>query len=313
MAASAVALSGCAAIAVQSAPPKVAATTRSEFAVQADAVFWETLHSGNYAGLGDALQAQTAAYLQHPDDAVTTAHVGWLHLWRLAESGRSSELQPTITDEAVLSQRYFSEAVAMSPTDARYLGFLGSTELTVGAIHQDERLTRQGYYTLLESIQAYPEFNLFTAGYMMSNQPADSARFQQGLDWQWQNLDACVGTAVDRHDPDFARYLSLATTQGAKRVCWNSWIAPHNFEGFFLNMGDMLVKSGDWRTAQKVYANAKHSPTYAQWAYAGVLQSHLDRAQDNVAAFNGPQSQRGQPGEKIMFASNHACVACHQR
>jgi len=39
--------------------------------------------------------------------------------------------------------------------------------------------------------------------------------------------------------------MSKKTKEGKKRVCWNSWIAPHNFEGFFLNMGDMLVKSGD--------------------------------------------------------------------
>jgi hypothetical protein len=55
------------------------------------------------------------------------------------------------------------------------------------------------------------------------------------------------------------------STDGKKRACWNSWIAPHNFEGFFLNMGDMLVKVGDWRTAQKIYANAKLSPDYANW------------------------------------------------
>jgi hypothetical protein len=30
-------------------------------------------------------------------------------------------------------------------------------------------------------------------------------------------------------------------------------------------MGDMPVKSGDWRTAQKVYANAKLSPDYTTW------------------------------------------------
>jgi hypothetical protein len=248
----------------------------------------------------------------HPDDALSAAHVGWLHIWRLAESGRQSELQPTITDDATLARRYFQEAVALDPSDARFLGFLGATELTEATIHQDERLTRQGYFRLLDSIKAWPEFNLFTAGYMMSNQSADSKRFKQGLDWQWQTLDVCAGTTVDRDDPNFGAYMSRATTQGSTRVCWNSWIAPHNFEGFFLNMGDMLVKSGDWQTAQKVYANAKHSPTYGQWAYADVLQSRIDHARDNVAAFSSTAS-RGGPGETIMFASNFACTACHQR
>ena len=37
-----------------------------------------------------------------------------------------------ITDEAVLARRYFQEAVALHPHDARYLGFLGSTQLAEG-------------------------------------------------------------------------------------------------------------------------------------------------------------------------------------
>lgn len=306
-------VTGCAAIAVRTAPAKVATTQRSELALQADAVFWETLHGGDYEGIDRALQGVTAAYLQDPHDAVTAAHVGWMHIWHLAESARSQAAKATLTDDAVLARRYFQEAVALDPTDPRYLGFLGATLLTEGAIHQDDKLARQGYFTLLDSIQAWPEFNLFTAGYMMSNRPAESERFKQGLQWQWQTLDLCAGTPVDRHQPDFAPFMARAVTTGAQRVCWNSWIAPHNFEGFFLNMGDMLVKAGDWQTALKIYANAKHSPDYGQWRFAAVLQSHIDHAQDNVAVFNGPQAERGAAGDKIMFASSHACMACHQR
>ena len=313
LAAIAVAIAGCSAIAVQTAPPKVASTSRSALALQADRLFWETLHSGNYDAIAPALQAVTGAYLQDPNDAVSAAHVGWLHIWRLAESARLAQPQATITDDAVLARRYFQEAVALDPSEARYLGFLGSAQLIEASIHKDEKLRREGYFTLKASIDAWPEFNLFTAGYTMSGQPADSERFKQGLAWQWQTLDLCVGGRVDRRNPDFAPYMALATTEGRQRVCWNSWIAPHNFEGFFLNMGDMLVKSGDWHTAQKVYANAKLSPTYAGWAYAPVLQKRIDNAQGNVAAFTATAAARGQPGEKIMIASTYACTACHQR
>jgi hypothetical protein len=39
---------------------------------------------------------------------------------------------------------------------------------------QDEKLTYQGYFMLLDAIKAWPEFNLFTAGFVMSRLPADS-------------------------------------------------------------------------------------------------------------------------------------------
>lgn len=307
----ALALAGCGAVAVQTAPAKTASATRSEAALRADTLFWQALHGGRYEAIGPALEAVTGAYLQDPNDAVTAAHVGWLHFWRLAESSRLAAVPATVTGDAVLARRYFQEAVALDPGEARYLGFLASAQLAEGSIHRDEKLTRQGYYTMLSAIDAWPEFNLFTAGYTMSRSPSGSERFQQALQWQWQNLDACVGEKVDRANPDFSRYMALATTSGKKRVCWNSWIAPHNFEGFFLNLGDMLVKSGDWQTAQKVYANARLSPDFAKWAYAPVLQARIAQAAANVALFNAPAT-RDATGVKMMVASTFACTGCHQ-
>jgi hypothetical protein len=96
-----------------------------------------------------------------------------------------------------------------------------------------------------------------------------------------------------------------------KRVCWNSWIAPHNLEGFFLNMGDMLVKSGDWQTAQKIYANARLSKTYAAWKYQSVLEDRINRAQENVAAFNAKGGDKSMA--RMMIDSEFSCMACHRQ
>jgi cytochrome c553 len=309
----AIGLAGRAFFAVQTAPSKVARTERGELALKADALFWQTLHSGDYGGITKALDATTAAYLKDPSDAVTAAHVGWLHIWKLAESARVEVQSPTITDHAVLARRYFQEAVALDPSDARYLGFLASAQLAEGSIHKDEKLTREGYYTLLASIDAWPEFNLFTGAYTMSSQPAHSPRFRQGLDWLWKNLDECIGAKIDRNNPDLSAYMGLATARGRKRVCWNSWIAPHNFEGFFLSMGDMLVKSGDWQTARKVYANARLSPDYASWKFASVLQARIAAAEANVGASAGTVVVNAEASVANRASSTFACLRCHER
>ena len=311
-AAACLALAGCSFVAVQVAPAKVAAPSRSDAAKKADALFWATLHDGRYENIAQALDAQTAAYLKNPNDAVTAAHAGFLHIWRLSESARLETVAPTITDDAVLARKYFQEAVSLDPTDARYLGFLGSAELAEGAIHQDEKLTRQGYYKLLDGIRAWPEFNLFTAGYVMSGQPHASSRYADALEWQWQTLDACVGERVSRQEPSFAPYMARETTTGAKRACWNSWIAPHNFEGFFLNMGDMLVKSGDWQTARKIYANARLSPTFATWPFRTQLEGRIVDASSNVEAFRAPRGASQTGAVTMMGRSAFSCVACHQ-
>ena len=198
---------------------------------------------------------------------------------------------PVITDDAILARRYFQEAVQLDPNEARYLGFLAGATMMEGSIHKDEKLTRRGYFLMQGAVRAWPEFNLFTAGYGVSGRPRDSERFKEGLERQWRTLDLCSGEKIDRSNPDFGKYMSLATSEGPKRACWNSWIAPHNFEGFFLNMGDMLVKSGDWQTARKVYANARYSPAYAQWGFRDALEARITDAQENVARFNGVQMQ----------------------
>src|SRR5436190_6050574 len=201
------ALAGCEYAAVRSAPKKEASASRTPAALEADKLFWATLHGGNYAGIGKALEANTAAYLENPNDAVTAAHVGWLHMWRLAERSRLDAVPPTMTDDAVLARKYFQEAVALNPGEARYLGFLAAAMLAEGSIHKDEKLLRQGHFRMLEAVKAWPEFNLFTAGVGASRLPPDSPRFKEALDNQWRALDLCAGEKVDRQDFNYSKVL----------------------------------------------------------------------------------------------------------
>lgn len=296
-------------IAIMAAPTKAATTSRSEAASKADELFWQTFHGGEYDKIQSTLEALTAAYLKTPNDAKTAAHIAWLHNWRVAERARMDSPPATITDDTFVARRYFEEAVNLDPSDARYLGFLAGHTMAEGSLHKDERLTRKGYFMMLDAIEAWPEFNLFTGGYVMSRLPADSPQFRKGLEWQWEVLDTCIGEKLDRANPDYSRYLSLETTEGPKRACWNSWIAPHNLEGFFLNMGDMLVKAGDWQTARKIYANARLLKTYPNWRYQAVLEDRITRAQANVALLN---AEEGTTPVRIMIDSQFACTGCHQ-
>jgi hypothetical protein len=281
------------------------AASRSAAAKQADDVFWSTFHGGGYDEIGRALDVETAAYLATPTDAVTAAHVGWLHMWRLGERARTPRATPTITDDAVLARKYFARAVALDPHEPRYAGFLAAAELSEAALDRDPALAREGATTMTGAVAAWPEFNLFTAGYVASALPASSPAFVAGLEQQWQNIEVCIGQKIDRAHPDYARFMALETTVGHARACWNSKIAPHNLEGFFLNMGDMLVKRGDWQSAQRIYANARAAREFAQWKYRDVLADRIAHARENVAEF-------AKANAPIMINSTFACMACHE-
>jgi hypothetical protein len=289
---------------------------RQPAALQADGLFWETFHSGDYAKIQASLEAGTAAYLRNPNDAVTAAHVGWLHMWRLSEHNRLDQTPASITDDAVLARKYFQKAVDLAPDDARFRGFLASAMLAEAQIDRDAALRDQGAAIMQQAVKDWPAFNLFTAGYVASNQPADSDSFKRALDQQWQNLEVCAHTTLDRHGGNLDQLSNVmfkaSTGSRDARACLNSSIAPHNEEGFLLNMGDMLTKSGEWQTAQKVYALAKRSPDYASWPYRDVLEQRIHDAQANVAALNAAPTPGQKPTTPMMLSSSYSCMACHQ-
>lgn len=166
-------------IAVWLAPDKTLSVSTSPKAKDANAKFWDALHGGHYERLPQVLEALTAAYIENPRDAETAAHIGFSHVWSLNERARLGTLSAAITDHIVLSRKYFAEAVRLAPDDWRFKGFLAGMEMAEGSVHGDEKLTRLGYFDLKMAIKGWPEFNLFTAGYVMSRLPVGESRYAE--------------------------------------------------------------------------------------------------------------------------------------
>jgi hypothetical protein len=266
--------------------------------------FWAALHGGHYEQIDELLEAHAQVALDEPSDPVTISHVGWLHAWALAEAARAPKAASVIF-HIPLARRYFEEAVALVPDEPRYLGFLASFTMAEGAVMANERVTRQGYFQMKDAVAAWPEFNLFTSGYVVSAGPVDE-HFREGLEQQWQTLEVCFGSRAAPTKAVFAR----ETRVGHQRACWNSWIAPHNWEGFFLNFGDMLVRGGDLPRARQMYEAAKLSQTYGEWPYREVLERRLGNLEELAPAIAA--APRGEAERTTMFNSSFACTGCHQ-
>lgn len=303
-------LCGCEKITLMMTSKKKPSASHSPLAEMAEKNFWDTLHNGEYEKISYAQKLLLAAYLENPNDPNLAAHLGFLHIWKITEREREKNIEPAIVDEIILAKKYFSDAVELHPRDARLQGFLGDTMLIEGTIFHDQRKQVRGYFQLKKAIRMWPEFNYFTAGYPMSTLDVHAQQFQEGIEWQWQTLNRCAGVTVDKNNPDYRPYMARETQQGPLRACWNSWIAPHNFEGFFLNMGDMLVKQGHWQTAIKIYNNAKLSQEYASWPYRNMLEKRIQQAEENVKNFQ--QSTPHSPDSTLLFNSGYGCVVCHQ-
>lgn len=303
-------LTACERIALLGTPAKKSEISTSVLAKNAKHQFWHSLHAGHYNDIPQLAMMLTAAYLQNPNDPQLAALLGFVHIWKITERQRIANQSPLITDEIILAKKFYSDALQLAPNNPIYQGFFGDTQLIEGQIFHDEQEQVRGYFTLKKAIHNWPEFNYFTAGYPMSTLAADSAHFQEGLEWQWKTLDVCAGQHVNRQNPTFSPYLARQTTKGTQRACWNSWAAPYNFEGFFLNMGDMLVKHGEWEKATIIYKNAQLAANYSSWPYRFMLEKRIANAQENVSNF---QKTSSNPDKTILFNSGYGCVACHQQ
>lgn len=306
-------LLGCERIALLTTSTKKPIKSISKLATDAENYFWKTLHEGRYQDISKADTLLMEAYLQNTNDPTLAAHLGFLHIWKITERQREAKPNSLIPNEIILSTHYFTAANLLEPKNAIYEGFLGDSLLVEGQIFQDKRKEIQGYFTLKRAIATWPEFNYFTAGYPMSTLSSRSEKFKKALKWQWETLDTCLGKKISRKNPEYrSSTVNLVIGSNKQRACWDTWIAPHNVEGFFLNMGDMLVKSGDWKTAIEVYKNATYQQNYAHWPYRHMLEKRIKNAKENVKYFqeNKPNTD---PDRTIMFNSGYGCTACHQQ
>ena len=290
------------------AAPREAQASSPGLAQHAQGTFWEAFYAGDYGRLDEVTFLLTAAYLQNPRDAGVTLLLAHAHLWRVAERSRLGAADPTITDHLALAEAYFEEAYRLAPDDHRIAGWIGSARMPLGQIRQDSALARSGLDLLEESARLYPEFNHFTAGFALSGLPADDPGFAVALDHMQANVDRCLGGADA--PADVSAYEAALR---ANPVCANTEKAPHNYEGFMLNLGDMLVKAGEPERARAVYARAELSPTYDDWPYRETIEQRVLDADEAAALFASAAADPEVEEPETVFGSAYSCAACHQR
>lgn len=289
----------------------------SDLSTYANEYFWKTFHKGDYSKIDSVLYYLGAAYNENPNHLETVTHLGFTHMWKLSERQNLDSVPPTIIDHATLALKHFGESYKLNSNDPRILGFLADAKMTVADVSDDKKLSTDGYFNGKKSINQWKEFNYFTIGYVLSQLHQDTWQFKKALEWQWKTLDECYCEKFDRENPDINKYLQMEHSEKdikRKRACWNSWIAPHNVEGFYLNMGDMLVKSGDWEKAIQIYTLAKQVPQYENWPFKTVLEKRIESAEKNVEKFRLPidNIKSYQVDDVMLINSSISCISCHK-
>ncbi|MDF2437348.1 MAG: hypothetical protein K0Q95_1724 [Bacteroidota bacterium] len=287
----------------------------------ANQYMWDNLHQGNYDSIPEIINKLTEVKEKYPENAEITAHLGFVYLWSFAERARKDP-DPSQYKNVFLSNHYFKDAIRLNPDDPRLYGFQSATDICEGALSKNYKLIMKGYANAFGSIKKWPQFNKFAISLVSSQLKKESPLYKLSLKYQWELIDDCSCRSLDRQTilnqpekvfTDLIHELTVTRDVNVRRACWNSWIAPHNLEGFLLNFGDMLVKNGELKEAEIIYSAARLAPTYNEWVYKNVLEQRLKQLEENKVEFDKkPELLHLSGTRQIFINSEFSCMACHQ-
>jgi hypothetical protein len=188
--------------------------------------------------------------------------------------------------------------------------FLGIQQVKIGRLTMNTAIVQQGLAALDRSIQAWPQFSLFCKALAYDSLPVSDPNFMIAVQAMYDTFQSCFGEPIDPNNPDISKYLDQATAVGPNRACWNDWIAPHNAEGTYLYVGDLLVKLGNVAAARVAYNDAKLIKEYPQWPYSALLDARLNSDLNARALLY----QDGNPANDPPIggdADSRGCTVCH--
>jgi hypothetical protein len=272
--------------------------------------FWDAFHAQQYDKLATVRAGLEAEYAADPKDPEVTLLLGHANLWTLSEFGRNPVDPSQLPARATDALRFFGEARTLAAGDHRIDGWEGATKIAIGTFTNNPTFLADGQKQLDSGVQAFPEFNLFVRALINGQLPVADPAFAVGVDAMWETLDLCAGETVDRKNPNFGKYLSRVTVTGPQRVCWNGPKAAHNFEGFFLYMGDLVVKQNDVATAIKLYETTKVAAEYPTWPFRAELEQRIATAQQRATLHNDSDPMNDPP---LSNQAATSCASCHAR
>ena len=284
--------------------------------------FWTIYHGNDYDAILEVQKELEAAIESDPNNPTLYALLGATHFWHVGEESRDPNAEADrkifaldMPAAAALFQKaldldYYTPHLIGHINDDHLPGYLGITTVHTGQQYRDPNLIAKGERILDFAVYQFPEFNNFNRWAAHLDDPRDSETYRKALDSLWQAVEACIGTKIDRANPDMKPYLGLVIGVGRKKACW--WkgdIAPYSFEGLILNLGNGLVKAHQVDAARVMYANAKYADNYETWPYRSVLEGIASSDLNARAALyaSGADPKKAPP----LGVPNRSCVYCH--
>jgi hypothetical protein len=254
---------------------------------------YSAMSRGDHSNLSAIIQGVDQQRDTNPDDPYGYFYAGVFRLWAAADTDGTGLLAVPDVITGTLSN--LATANERLPDDFRASGFYGMSQIVLGGDVEG------GLATLQKSIDLFPEYGHFLRGFATASLASTDPTF---LKYGPSDMEAITKDCMLETDASGAWvYPKEGHPKYGKRVCTNSGIVPHVWEGWFMTFGDLAVKAG-WTAerASAAYRTAKSSPTYDQWPFKNELEQRISNLAD------------GNPANEVQFTVTgmHICSTCHK-
>lgn len=289
---------------------------RSERALRASKLFWDTFHANEYCKVDAVIAELTAAYQEVPDDATLPGLLAAAHGWKFQERRRACKCAAELRDDAVLSLALFERGAKLNPCNRLLPGLAEGFRAAVGVLDGNKCQVEQSFENIRRFTKADPNVHGFVQGWVFSALLADTdPRYPEAIQGYYAAMDSCAGIRIPRLLPYVPRLAMfwLAHRGHKDSVCYNTGVSPHNLEGTLLGFGDAFLKQGKLTQAKLVYLSVKNCPNYATWPYQDRLAMRLDNLEKTRDKFRADTGKLDLAEPAMLFQSSIACTVCHAR
>jgi hypothetical protein len=275
---------------------RVVSRRPSASAAAGEAAFWDTLWA-DAPRADEALQLLERATRRQRSDGRSQFLLGMLHLYR------SSLACPTFDftdmcdagrDEGAAAGAALDRAVDLLPHDSRIPGFRAASTYANGYVLGDPALLALGTQQIADAVAANPLFNAFDLFAVV-------APVTDGASPYYQNEILPLADFV---------FSNAACLDALPEICGNAGMAPHNFEGTLLLLGDIYAKGGRLADAQFWYNFAVATGQGSGYRFQAVAADRAATAAARVALSQDADPSNDPP---LLGGGGGSCVYCHNK
>lgn len=212
----------------------------------------------------------------------------------LTGNDRRASLARIVGAEGAAAQTPLDRAAELLALDSRIPGFRAAATYANGFTQGDPALLALGLERIDAAVEANPLFNAFDLFAVVAPvTPGSSAYFQDRI--------------LPLVDFVFSDPSCLATLP---ETCSNAGMAPHNFEGTLILLGDIYAKGGRLATAQVWYGLAQATGAAASWRYQAIADDRVAMAAARVALYQDADPTNDPP---LLGGGGGSCRHCHNK